>query len=531
MRLIHSWLIVVVAVGWTSLAKADDKELSQSIEGAAQHLASNEWRKADHELTTATRDLGETKNEKLRAEYLFYSSLVQQQCSDDPKVAQADRQQARHKAISAYESYLQKKPTSGGALNNLAQLYAQDPALRTKALELYDQAVAQKDSRASAYSLNRAKLLKDMGLGERALQSSRAAVQGDRRNTAALSLTLDLLQQGGKTADIADFLHQLNASGSVQRSLDTGLEEIERLKSAREPVLIALAESLANPTLTELPDSFVKSDFASRLSKHAEDQDIGVGVQELLQLYRQPGKPLSLVWWRHDFFGGEEEFRPKTRVNALLNLARALGDRCRLAGKEHYECAEGYYRFAIDFTGATADPGAFLSLAEIYVNTGRQAELATVAKQYEQALFRGKMTAYGRENKPKIYQFHLALGMMYAYLGKWSDPHWEAAGAVFQLKHAQDTAAEYNQSGHAADRIQFPVEAAAFLSDGYAKLGASNDSARVRVEAAEASLEAGDKESAADLLNADWWKSLPATVDAALLNRVAAASVKAGVVH
>lgn len=511
-------------------ALADDKDLQQAIQGAAQDLGNSEWRKAQHELEKARRDFAESKDASLRAQYTFYSGLVDHQCSDDRKVAAADRESARLRGIAAYETYLQSNPDSGGALNNLAQLYAQgDADQRKKALGLYERAAAVKDPRATTYELNRIKLLGDMGATDQALRETRkvsAARVAD--SDAALELELSLLRRLGPADGIANYVRRLNGLGRVNSAIDTSLAEFDRRTSSREPILVALAETFANPVLTDLPERFIKTEAAQRLSKHANDGDIGAGVSQLLMLFDQKITPNGMTWWRQDFNPYDEQ-RTGSRSAAALTLARALGDRCRLAGRDHYPCAETYYRFAIDFTNATADPQAFLALAQILASTGRQEELAGVAKRYEAALFNGKETAYGRESKPRIFQFHMALGTMYAYIGKWEDPQRPWAGAVFQLQHARDVAKEYNAGSSANGHLDFPEQAAELLSTGYERTGKIDESARVRVEAAEEYLAVGDKASAATLLDKDWRASLPAKTDVGLVRRASELGARAGV--
>ena len=453
------------------------------------------------------------------ADKQFYAALDYQQRAEDPQAPAQDRTKYLDGAIKSYEAYLQANPTSAGALNNLAQLYAQDPARRDQALALYDRAIATKDPRASSYELNRARLLADSGGGARAFQASLALLKADRRNTAAQSLAQALAQKSGDTTEIAAYVRSLDESGLVLRAIETGVDELDRLPAKREPILVAIVEALADPVLSDLPGDFLKGPTAQRLRKHVEATEIGGGVRELLGLYEKPADARSLVWWRKDFYD-HEELPPKTRAGAMLYLARALGDRCRRAGKQNFECAEAYYKFAIDFTGASADPESFLSLAQIYMNTGRQGQLAEIADKYESALFRGKGTAYARENKPKIVQFHLALGTMYAYLGKWDDPASRPAGAIFQLEHARQVAGEYNQNGNPNDRLQFPAEAAELLSDGYEKAGRTKDSTRLRVETAEEMIAYGDKRGAAQVVNEKWIATLPADIDVGLKGRV-----------
>jgi hypothetical protein len=451
----------------------------------------------------------------------FYTALGYQKRSEDPKAPEAEREKYRGDAINAYEAYLAKNPASAGALNNLAQLYARDPKpeQREKALTYYDRAIATKDPRAAAYEVNRAKLLAETGRGESALKSSLAVVRADRRNEAAQSLARSLVEKGGNPVEITEYIRTLDESGLVLRAIETGLDELDRVPNKREPILVALVESLADPTLSDLPSEFLTGDIAKRLRKHEESAEIGKGVRELLLVYQKPADPESLTWWRSDF-QDYAELAPKSRAAAMLGLARALGDRCRRAGKQNFDCAEGYYKFAIDFTGTTADPEAFLSLAQVYMNTGRQEKLAEISDKYERALFRGKGGAYLRENKPKIVQFHLALGTMYAYIGKWDDPARKPAGAFFQLEHARQVVSEYNRGASAGDKLQFPVEATELLADGYVRAGKTRESTRVRVETAEQMLAVGDKRGAAEVVNEKWIATLPADTEVGMKGRV-----------
>lgn len=507
-------------------ALADDKELAQAINGARADLTSGDWRDARDELSKATDHAKLTKDETLRGNYLFYSALAYQQWSEDEKVDAGTRKSARERAIRWYEDFLKTRPDSGGALNNLAQLYAQDPDQRPKAIALLDRAVQLKDDRVGVYAANRARILAESGQDKQALDWALGAVKNDRNDEAAQTLALDLLRKEGDTRRLADYMRELERTGLVQRAVDVGLTEIESRSAGREPLLVAIAEALAHPGYGGLPDRFVKSEVGGRLRKQVEGADIGPGVRELLALHEKPGPVDAYGWWRKDFID-YDELRPGTRSAALLALARALGDRCRAAGEKGYPCAEAYYRFAIDFTGTSADPSAFLALAEVLANTGRGDELAKVSQKYERALFRGKETAYNRRNLPKIYQFHLALGMMYGYLGKWEDKEFAPGGSIWQLNRAKETADRYNADAPEAQRIVFPPQAVTVLSDGYLKTGAVDNSVQIRVEAAEKYIKRGDKERAQEVLDPEWRKSLPATVKQPMRQRVEAAATAA----
>jgi hypothetical protein len=521
-------LVAALVAGWSGSAKADDKELAQAIEGAAQDLADNQWRKAERELKEARADLAATRDDELRARHGFYAALVNHQRSDDAKLSKEERARARTAAIAGYEEYLRTHPDSGGALNNCAQLYAQESGTQAMALRFYDRAIAANDARADAYQLNRAKLLNEMGQGDAALKSSLDIARKDRRNSAAQELSLTLLEGRGNPTEIAEYVRGLNEAGLVIRAIDTAVQQIERLPGKRELVLIALVDSLANPTLTELPETFARSDTAKTLAKHAQDPDIGAGVGELLKLYRNPEQPRSLSWWRNDFNESGRE-HGWFRGESFLTLARSLGDRCRRAGKQHYECAESYYKFALEFASPMAEPNAFVALAQMYGSSGRQADLASIAKKYEPQLFSGKGMAISRQDKQKEFQFHLALGTMYAHLGKWQDPQWSPAGAIYQLEHAQRAAQSYNGAHPGDKRLQFPSQATELLSDGYTKVGDVKKAAAVRVTGAEEALAAGDDVGAKELMSGQWRAALPANTDPALRNRIRAVDARVAV--
>jgi len=519
MKALAGTFVAILCLGASVAAQADDKELQQAIAGASQDLAENEWRKAQRELDKARGDFKDSQDSELRAQYGFYSALVNHQCADDAKVPQAERTQARTAAIAGYKEYLQTHPKSGGTLNNLAQLYAQDPAQQQWALELYDQAVALQDARSSAYELNRAKLQGEMGLNDAALKSSAEVLKKDRRNSAAQDLSLALLEKSGDIEGIARFIRGLAETGAVGTAVDTAVREIERLPGKREPVLVVLAETLANPTLQDMPGKFGASDTAKSLARFTEAPDIGGGVKELLALYEKPGDPRASYWWHQDFrYRDDQEgwFRGTT----FTTLARALGDRCRRAGAESYPCAEAYYNFALEFSRPYIDTDAFLALAQIYGTTDRRDKLTAIEKRYEGELFSGKGDSISRGDLRKEYDFHLALGTMYSYLDKWSNPQWAPASAVYQLENARRVAEQYNRRNPTKPQLDFPAESAGMLSTGYEKSGDFNRAARVRVEAAKKAADAGDQYGARELIDPKWMSTLPTKgVDKAVVDQ------------
>jgi hypothetical protein len=284
-------------------------------------------------------------------------------------------------------------------------------------------------------------------------------------------------------------------------------------------VLVVLAETLANPTLQDMPGLFAASDAAKSLAKHVQAPDIGGGVGELLELYAKPGDPQATYWWRRDFQYRDDQ-QGWFRGTAFTTLARALGDRCRRAGPLHYPCAEAYYNFALEFSRPYIDTDAFLALAQIYGTTGRRDQLTAIEKRYEGELFSGKGDSISRGDLRREYEFHLALGTMYSYLDKWTNTQWAPASAVYQLENAQRVAEQYNRRNPNKPRLDFPAESAGMLSKGYEISGDYNRAARVRVEAAKKAADSGDQYGARELIDPKWMSTLPSkNVDKAVVDQ------------
>jgi len=515
-------LLVVLALTSAAISRADDKELAQALNDASEDLAQNEWRDAQDELKKARRDFEASKDADLRAKYGFYQALVDDRRSVDIKLPDAERTQARDSAISGYRAYLELNPKSGGALNNLAQLLAtdKDEGRRRDALTFYDRAVALNDARSDVYALNRARLQSELGAdgADAALKYSMNAWKKDPDNVAAQDLTLSLLEDRKDPMALANYVRELNGAGQVNRAIDTALNQIQKLDAKREPLLIALVESLANPTITDLPKAFLASDAAKTLNAQKGAADIGAGVQELQALYAEPANPRGSSWWRRDFSQAGDA-PGWYRGDAFLDLARALGDRCRRAGKDYYSCAEAYYRYALDFP-FMADPDSFLGLVQIYSTTNRVDVLEKLRGRYESELFDAKMAAIRRGDKHQEYEFHLALGTMYSSLEKYQNPKWSPASAIYQLENAQKSAEDFNKRNPQADPIVFPTDSALLLSDAYVKTGQVDKAAELRVTTAEKALDRGNKRGAEELVNPQWRATLPKPVNDKLAGRM-----------
>lgn len=187
---------------------------------------------------------------------------------------------------------------------------------------------------------------------------------------------------------------------------------------------------------------------------------------------------------------------------AFRELSRSLANWYRRSKKSlSMKWAENYYLLAINFVDQRyADPKSFLDLADFYINTGQQERLKEIRYQYENRLFHGKGDDYRDVHAKKlkwknIYEYHQALGFMYAHLKEWENPRVRYASAIFQLDHAIIAANNFNRYAAQREEIQ-PIEVSpqifALLSHAYFETNRAERGTRVAVAAAENYLNEGN---------------------------------------
>jgi hypothetical protein len=129
------------------------------------------------------------------------------------------------------------------------------------------------------------------------------------------------------------------------------------------------------------------------------------------------------------------------------------------------------------------DPDAIVALAEHYYGARRFGDIDELLMRYQDHLFTGKGLAYQRNDWASIYRFHVALGTMYAAVGKTgneSDPR----SAIFQLDHARRAAERNNATPNTVEIHVDPVIVER-LAASYEKASRPKDAENLRIEAAD----------------------------------------------
>jgi tetratricopeptide (TPR) repeat protein len=460
------------------------------------------------------------------ASALFYIGAAQQARMQSKALPEHERQLARTAAIAAYQESLQANPASGPALNNLAQLYRAEPEKRADADALLTKAIALDDSHKGVYLLNRAALKRDAGDIPAALQLAEQAAADDRANLEAHQMVVDVALASPSAAPLLAYLKELNDAGLVARALDTAASALQQFPAQRAQLLTSIAASLGNAAYTAWPPGFADSDAGKSVQQFLGDETIGAGVRQLFDMLEGPVPAESLSWWERGF-----STHQRVAADSAPAVMQKLMERCaeiyRSRGDPaNLRRAESYYRMAIDLSGPGTDSSAFVALAELLFASGRVDELSQLIDRYEEPLLRNKGVAIAQADYRQIYELRLTLGMMYAYLGRWTNPQAPYKSAIWMLEHAQESAAEYNRGRPPTEQIGLPPDAVKMLAMGYAQSGDPNKSIAVRLDAAERYLKTDQHERAAEVLDADWRSALPAELDASLRQRLDAISAR-----
>ncbi len=407
---------------------------------------------------------------------LLYQSLAAQ--AADPEA----RRLHLEAAVPHYQRALQGLPGSGPTLNNLARVLGELGEFG-RAEEITARALALDDGKQASYLRTRADLADWRGAspGDRLArwQAALEAAPDDevaRQKFVAVALS-------ARPAAIGETTQRLLDSGAVQSAEVLLTEVLPQHPAPRESLLLQLADVLAAGHYD--PRSFDRT--ARVLQRLATDSDVGAAARELLDLHVKPSpRRDAYPWWTRDYQDYAPS-NPKGRSARFRRLVLALGDSYRVQGGETgLRRAQPYAELALELSGNTADPRAVLLLADVYANTGQKDRLRDVSNTYVQKLFQGKGEAYASGNQRQIYEHHLALGSVFAYLEQWENPQWAPASAIFQLEHARRTAASFNRSlsTSSGQQLVVPPSAIEMLSGGYLATNRPEQSVKVCIESA-----------------------------------------------
>jgi len=482
-RTAASLLLVLISLGLLARAQAQDPSDAERVlqEGIAA-LHAQRWDDAEARLNAAANASAEAApGVAARAEF-YLGSLYQTRSTDDPDAT--TRRNDLLAAAAHYEKALQGLPRSGPTLNNLARVRG-ELGDAVAASQLLDRALALEDGKEAAYLRTRAELSdrRAAPAAERVAHwqaAFNAAPQDESARRAFVQLALQ-----ADPAALGKMAQSLIERGSVQAGEELLRDALTSPAAPRASLMLSLADARAAQYYD--PRSFDGTDIAAVLRGLEADPDIGAAAQEFRRLHMAPSPDRAAYpWWTRDYSDYAPP-NPRGRETSFRRLALALGDWYRAQGSaEALRQAQPYAELALALSGNIADPKAALQLADIYANTGQTDRLKTMSNEYSRKLFAGKGGAYQSGDKQQIYEYHLALGSIFGYLGQWENPQWAPASAIFQLEHARSTAESLNASLPAASkqRITVPAPAVELLSRGYLATGRPDESVKVRVDSA-----------------------------------------------
>lgn len=224
-------------------------------------------------------------------------------------------------------------------------------------------------------------------------------------------------------------------------------------------------------------DALTTADFAA-----LPVQWVGPAPDALRAYMKTPwGEPAT--WWLQE----------RSRVEALARVALALGKGFLAQGKgpEWPErCWQSALRVASPMSPRRVDLER--ELAMLYFHSPELDGNGQKMQRLLDQIFDEKMASIWQRDLDAVQRYHTTLGLIFAAQERWGTPS-EPRGALFQLRHALDTAAQ--RSGPGMPPQPLP-ELRERLADGLTATGQKEQAFRTYVGAAQAYLDTDDLQSA-----------------------------------
>jgi hypothetical protein len=457
-----------------------------NLEKAIEAMQAGQTREAEREFRALAGNASADPSARKDAAHAYFYLGAMQQAAAEGQANAAAKLRAGQRY---YEAALAIDPGLGGALNNLARtqlaLGAPQEALRT-----IDRAIALKDGRDSLYLQTRADIAEKAGDAKAASAASLQALLVAPQDEARV----ERFARQAAAADpgsLVEATDRLLARGESLAAQSIILESLATGTTSRAALLERLADALAAQRYD--PRTFADTPVGAALAKLRADSTLGGPVKELFALHASPvAEPRAYPWWSRGFnpYDRVAKGSPAERLQRLASsLARWYRDANAPA-----EIARGvpYAELASELNGESIEPRAILDLATMYAAAGQRDKLQRLANTRIKKLFEGKMAAYHEAQSSGdyrgIYDFHMALGAIYGNLEQWTDANGgeQPTSAIFQLKRARWAAGKINEKlpADSKERVVVPSAAIQLLATAYERTGRTDDSLKLRIEAA-----------------------------------------------
>ena len=497
-RVLGGCLLLVVAV--TAQAQETADELT--VRGRAA-LGAARYEEALELFTEASSQASDRETED---RLLFYRAVTCQRMAEG---AEGDRRQdLLHRSARLYDAYLEARPDSGAATNNLAKVYA---ALgwNDTAAGLFEQALALEDDKQGLYLKNYAQLLDDAGEWEDATELWSRIVQGQPLSPALQKSMVERFGEAG-IEELAGYLWELLEAGYARQAARSALDALsDGGGQARDRIELLTIVSVALSRIPYEPAKFTELEVADRLTELGSDPDIGRGALGITMLHDvQELDPRRYGWWAEKTDDDDDPPRGVWPADGFRALVRSLGSRYKQSGEPRR--AESYYRLAVDLRPYDVDPVAIRDLTQLYIQENQLPKVNLLAEEYEDRLFHGKGDAYRKSKLRKIFEYHRTLGVLYATIGRWGDSS-QVDSAIFQLEHAQEKSREVEErtEGALPEKYRFSPDMVNMLATGYVATEQPVRSYQLRVDEAERFQKQGDEEAVRKVLEPIKTQELP----------------------
>ena len=497
-RVLGCCLLLVVAVTAQAQETADELTVrGRDALGAARY---------EEALELFTEASSEASDRDTIDRLLFYRAVTYQRMAEG---AEGDRRQGLlHRSEKLYDAYLEARPDSGAATNNLAKVYAalgwNDPAA-----EFFEQALALEDDKQGLYLKNYAQFLDDAGEWEDATELWSRMVQEQPLSPALQKSMVERFGEAG-IEQLAGYLWELLEAGYARQAARSALDALsDGGGQARDRIELLTIVSVALSRIPYEPAKFTELELAGRLTELGSDPDIGRGALDITMLHDiQALDPRRYGWWAEKMDEFEDPPRGVWPADGFRGLVRSLGSRYKQIGEPRR--AESYYRLAADLRPYDVDPVAIRDLTQLYIKENQLPKVNLLAEEYEDRLFHGKGDAYRNSRLRKIFEYHRTLGVLYATIGRWGDSS-QVDSAIFQLEHAQEKSREVEErtEGALPEKYRFSPDMVNMLATGYVATEQPVRSYQLRVEEAERFQKQGDEEAVRKVLEPIKTQELP----------------------
>jgi len=494
-------LLMVMAVTVQAQEKAD--ELTTR---GREALGAGRYEEALELFTKASSEASDRDTDN---RLLFYRAVTYQRLAEE---AEGDRRQAQlERSARLYDAYLEARPESGAATNNLAKVYA---ALgwNDTAAELFEQALAIEDDKQGLYLKNYAQFLDEAGEWEEAKEVYSRIVQEQPLSPALQKTMVDRFGEAG-TEELAGYLWELLEAGYARRAAGSALDALaEGRGQKRERFELLTIVSVALSRISYGPASFTELEVAGQLAELGSDPDIGRGVLDIKMLHSVDAlDPSRYGWWAEKTVEYEDPPRGVWPADGFRALIRSLGGRYMQMGEPLK--AESYYRLAANLRPYDVDPAAIRDLTQLYIKENQLPKVNRLAEEYEDRLFSGKGGAYRNSQLRKIFEYHRTLGELYATIGRWGNSS-RVDSAIFQLEHAQEKSREVadRTEGALPEKYQFSPDMVNMLATGYVATDQPSRSYQLRVDEAVRFNSQGDTEAVRKVLEPIKTQELPSVL-------------------